>query len=113
MLFVNEGNLFLVKLGTAMPAGAYVHLAATCGHTHNYKQQLLISNGRIWTKWQALGLYMYGFNLMTTLVARQIKALELGCIVTEQGGNLVSALVNTQQYSRQKYMPLRHVQFRI
>jgi hypothetical protein len=43
---------------------------------------------------------------------RQIKSLELGCIVTEQGGNSVSALVSTQQYSRQKYMPLRHVQRR-
>jgi hypothetical protein len=56
---INAGNLFLIKLGIAMPTGAYVLLAVTCGHTHNYKQQLLISNGRIWTKWQALGLYMY------------------------------------------------------
>jgi hypothetical protein len=41
------------------------------------------------------------------------KALELGCIATEQGENLVLALGNTQQYSRQKYTPLRHVQSRI
>jgi hypothetical protein len=47
------------------------------------------------------------------MVPRQIKAVELKCIVTEQGGNLVSALVSTQQYSRKKYMPLRHVQLRI
>jgi hypothetical protein len=47
------------------------------------------------------------------MVPRQIKALELGCIAMEQGGNLVSALVSTQQYSRQKCMPFRHVQLRI
>jgi hypothetical protein len=40
------------------------------------------------------------------------KALELGCIATEQGGNLVLALGNTQQYSK-KYTPSRHVQSRI
>jgi hypothetical protein len=41
------------------------------------------------------------------------KALELGCIVMKQGGNLVSALASTPQYSRLRYMPLRHVQLRI
>jgi hypothetical protein len=41
------------------------------------------------------------------------KALELGCIATEQGRNLVLALGNTEQYSRQKHTPLRHVQSRI
>jgi hypothetical protein len=34
-------------------------------------------------------------------------------IATEQGGNIVLALGNTQQYSRQNYIPLRHVQWRI
>jgi hypothetical protein len=47
------------------------------------------------------------------IVPRQTKALELGYIVMEQGENLVSALVSASQYSRQKYMPLRHVQLRI
>jgi hypothetical protein len=36
------------------------------------------------------------------MVLRETKALELGCIAMAQGGNLVSALVSTQQYSRQK-----------
>jgi hypothetical protein len=49
----------------------------------------------------------------TQMVPRQTKALELGCTVMEQGGNSVSALVSTPQYSRQRYMPLRHVQLRI
>jgi hypothetical protein len=38
------------------------------------------------------------------MVSRQTKALELACIVMEQGGNLVSALVSTPQYSRLRYM---------
>jgi hypothetical protein len=41
------------------------------------------------------------------------KALELGSIAMEQGGNLVLALGNRQQYFRQKYTSLRHVQSRI
>jgi hypothetical protein len=47
------------------------------------------------------------------MIPRQIKALELGCIAMVQGENLVLALGSTQQYSRQKYMPLRHAQLRI
>jgi hypothetical protein len=47
------------------------------------------------------------------MVPRQTKALELGCTVMEQGGNSVSALVSTPQYSRLRYTPLRHVQLRI
>jgi hypothetical protein len=41
------------------------------------------------------------------------KALGLGCTAMKQGKNLVLALGSTQHYSRQKYMPLRHVQLRI
>jgi hypothetical protein len=40
---------------------------------------------------------------------RLIKALELVCTAMAQGGNVVSALGSTQQYSRRKYMPLKHV----
>jgi hypothetical protein len=47
------------------------------------------------------------------MVPRQKKALELGSIAMEQGGNLVFAVDNTQQYSRQKYTPFKHVQSRI
>jgi hypothetical protein len=38
------------------------------------------------------------------------KAVELECIAMGQGGNLVLALNNTQQYSRQMCTPLRYVQ---
>jgi hypothetical protein len=44
---------------------------------------------------------------------RLIKALELVCTAMVQGGNVVSALGSTQQYSRRKYMPLKHVSWRI
>jgi hypothetical protein len=49
----------------------------------------------------------------TQMAQRQIKVMELGCIAMVQGGNLVLALGSTQQYSRQKCMPLRHAQLRI
>jgi hypothetical protein len=41
------------------------------------------------------------------------KALELGCIAMEQGGNLVLVLGSIQEYSKWKCMPLRHAQLRI
>jgi hypothetical protein len=41
------------------------------------------------------------------MVPRQTKALELGCIVTEQGGNLVSVLVSTQQSSRREVYAIK------
>jgi hypothetical protein len=47
------------------------------------------------------------------MVPRKMKALEVGCIAMVQGENLVLALGSIQQYSRQKCMPLRHVQLRI
>jgi hypothetical protein len=47
------------------------------------------------------------------MVPRQEKALEPDFLVTDQGGNLALALGGIQRYSRQKYMPLRHAQFRI
>jgi hypothetical protein len=47
------------------------------------------------------------------MVPKQEKALELGCIATERGGNLVLALGNTQQYSSKKYVTLRLMQSRI
>jgi hypothetical protein len=43
----------------------------------------------------------------------QIKALELRSIAMVQGENLVLDLGSTQHYSRQRCMPLRHVQLRI
>jgi hypothetical protein len=42
---------------------------------------------------------------------KQVKAVELGCMVTAQGGNVVSVLGSTQ-YSRQKCMPLRQAWLR-
>jgi hypothetical protein len=45
--------------------------------------------------------------------SKEKKALELGCIAKEQGGNLVLAFGNIQRYSRQKYTPSKHVQSRI
>jgi hypothetical protein len=54
-----------------------------------------------------------GTNLVHRWFQDGWEALELGCIATESEGNLVLALGNTQQYSRQKYMPLRHVQLKI
>jgi hypothetical protein len=44
---------------------------------------------------------------------KQKKSLGLERTATKQGKNLVLALESTQQYSRQKYMPLRHMQVRI
>jgi hypothetical protein len=46
------------------------------------------------------------------MAPRKIMALKLGCIDIVQGENLVLALGSTQEYSRQKCMPLRHAQLR-
>jgi hypothetical protein len=47
------------------------------------------------------------------MAPKQQNARELGCVAREQGENLVLALGGTQQYSRLKYTPLRHVLVRI
>jgi hypothetical protein len=49
-----------------------------------------------------------GTNLVYRWFQDKKKALELGCIAVGQGRNLVLVLGSTQQYSRQKCMPLRH-----
>jgi hypothetical protein len=54
-----------------------------------------------------------GTNLAYGRFQDKIKALEPGFIAMDQGGNLVLALGSTQQYSRQKCVPLRDVQLRI
>jgi hypothetical protein len=47
------------------------------------------------------------------MALKQAKALKLEFTVMAQGGNLVSALGSTPQYSRKKCMPLRHKWLRI
>jgi hypothetical protein len=47
------------------------------------------------------------------MAPREQKARELGYAAREQGENLVLALGSTQQYSRLKYTPFRHVYVRI
>jgi hypothetical protein len=46
------------------------------------------------------------------MVPKPTRTLELECTAMEQGGNYVSALGSTRQYSRQKCVPSKHAQMR-